>query len=331
MILLDHAAVTALLPMTECINVMNLALSALARGDADLPLRSVLKLPAGNAAFAMMPAKLWNAVGLKAITVFPENRGTQWESHQGVVLLFELQHGSLLAIADASSITAIRTAAVSGLATLLLARQGASELAILGAGVQADTHLDAMRVARPIERVRVWSRTFANADAFARRAAEKYQIEVQPAETAQEAVANADIICTVTASKEPVLKGEWIATGAHINAVGASVKTSRELDDDAVVRSRMFVDRRESTLAESGDFLIPLSNGVITESHIVGELGDILTDRVAGRTAKEEVTLFKSLGLAVEDVAVAHYLYDKAMKENQGVHIEFGGMREEHD
>jgi ornithine cyclodeaminase len=331
MILLDHTAVTELLPMPECIDLMSNTLAALARGEATLPLRTVLPLPAAGAAFGMMPAALHNenVLGVKAITVFPQNRGTQWESHQGVVLLFELEHGSLLAIADASTITAIRTAAVSGVATRLLSREDAANLAILGSGVQAETHLDAMRAVRPLRRVRVWSRTAESARAFADRAAERYQLDVQPTATAREAVVDADIICTVTASREPVLEGAWISEGAHVNAVGSSVKTSRELDEHAVVRSSFFVDRRESTLAESGDFLAPLQQGLVTEAHIKAELGEVIVGQAQGRTSRNEVTLFKSLGLAVEDVAVANYLFHKAAAEKKGVHIELGGLREE--
>jgi ornithine cyclodeaminase/alanine dehydrogenase-like protein (mu-crystallin family) len=330
MLILDHAAVAALLPMGECVDVMADALRALAEGEAILPLRQVLRLPDGKSAFAVMPAYLATpkAVGAKVITVFPENHGTRLDSHQGAVLLFEAERGSLVAIMDASSVTAIRTAAVSGLATRLLARDGARDLAILGTGVQARTHLDAMCAVRPIARARVWSRNTAAVRAFARRESERTSVAVEPAGTAREAVVGADIVCTVTSSREPVLAGEWLAAGAHVNAVGASLPFARELDTAAVARGRLYVDRRESALNEAGDFLIPRREGAIGDDHIVGEIGELLLGRVPGRGGATEVTIFKSLGLAVEDVAAAAFIYGRAHAAGRGTWVELGGERE---
>lgn len=309
--------------------VMAEALKTLARGDAINPLRRGLLLPEKVGVLGLMPAYVGDikALGVKVITVFPGNQDTEYDSHQGVVMLFEPEHGRLLAIMDASAITAIRTAAVSGVATKLLAREDAGELAILGSAVQAHTHLTAMLLARQIKRVRVWSRRFDHAQAFAQRESERHSIAVEPVATAQEAVAGADIICTTTAAREPVLLGEWLAPGAHINAVGSSVPRARELDTAAVVKSRLFVDRRESTLNEAGDFLIPKDEGAIGDDHIQGEIGEILLGQVAGRTSPDEITLFKSLGLGVEDVAAAHHMYHQAVEAGVGAWIEFGGRR----
>jgi ornithine cyclodeaminase/alanine dehydrogenase-like protein (mu-crystallin family) len=328
-LLLNQTEVDALLPMAECMDVMADALRALAAGDAILPLRTVVRLPDGRSAFGAMPAYLGHpaAVGIKVVSVFPENEGTRLDSHQGAVLLFEVEHGRLLAVMDASAITAIRTAAVSGAATRALARADATELALLGAGVQAMTHLEAMRLARPIERVRVWSRTAERARRFARRASERFELEVRPVESVAEAVADAAVVCTTTASREPVLRGEWLAPGTHVNAVGASLPSARELDSDAVRRARLYVDRRESALAEAGDVLGPLREGAITEAHIVGELGDLLLGRIEGRRSPAEITLFKSLGLAIEDVAAAHHIHAKAVAAGRGTRVELGGER----
>src|SRR5579862_1259597 len=219
LLLSDHD-VRALLPMAECIEVMELALRSLAEGKSILPLRTVIRLADSPNAFATMPAVLGTgpgaSVGAKIITVFPGNDATPYDSHIGVVLLFDTARGSLLAIADASSITAIRTAAVSGVATRVLARDDASELALLGAGVLALPHLEAMRAVRPIHRVRVWSRSVERAEDFAERAAPLDDIEVTVCERAREAVAGAHIVCTITASRTPVLEGAWIAPGTHI-------------------------------------------------------------------------------------------------------------------
>jgi alanine dehydrogenase len=243
------------------------------------------------------------------------------------VLLFEGEHGSLRAILDASEVTAIRTAAVSGVATRLLARESAGDLAILGSGVEARTHLEAMLAVRRIRRVRVWSPTPEKCERFAEREGKRHGITVEATDTAESAVASADLICTTTSSRDPVLKGKWIAPGAHINAVGSSIKSARELDTAAVLRSRLFVDRRESTLNEGGDFLFPKAEGAIGDDHILGEIGDILLGTVRGRESNEEITLFKSLGLAVEDLAAAQLVYARAVAEGAGTWVELGGGR----
>ena len=330
-LLASHADVVALLPMRECMDAMAGVLRALAEGRALLPLRTVMRLTGTANAFALMPAMLESprALGAKVIAVFPGNDQTPYDSHQGVVLLFETEHDRLVAILDASSITAIRTAAVSGVATRLLAREDARTLAILGAGVQASTHLEAMAIARSLERVRVWSRTPERARRFAARTKGRFGLEIEAAPTARDAVDGADIICTVTASREPVLLGEWIAPSVHVNAVGASIPSARELDSAAVAKARLYVDRRESALNEAGDFLIPKREGTIGDDHIVGELGELLAGTVPSRSGREEITLFKSLGLAVEDLAAAHVILEKARAMGKGSWLELGGMRDE--
>jgi ornithine cyclodeaminase len=329
----NQEEVPGLLPMAECMDAMARALATLADGGAILPLRQILWLPEKIGGFGLMPAALLpdKVVGLKAITFFPGNEGTELDTHQGAVLLFEAERGRLLAILDATSITAIRTAAVSGVATRLLAREDAGDLAIIGSGVQARTHLEAMTIARRIRRVRVAGKDRERAKAFAARESARHRLRVEVAENVREAVLGADIICTATSSRDPVLFGDWISPGAHINAVGSSVPHARELDTAAVVRSRLYVDRRESTLNEAGDFLIPKKEGAVTDAHIVAELGEVLTGRAAGRRSSDEVTLFKSLGLAVEDVASARHIYEKARASGTGRFLEFGGSRHAND
>ena len=281
----------------------------------------------------MMPGYLGSpeALGLKVVTVFPHNHGTPYDAHQGVVLLLDPRHGMPLAVMDASEVTAIRTAAVSGVATRLLAREQAADLAILGSGVQARTHLEAMLLTRKLRRVRVFSPNRRNREAFAAKEGQRHGVTVEPAASAREAVEGADLICTVTSSRDPVLCGEWLARGAHVNAVGSSIPTARELDTAAVVRSRLFVDRRESTLHEAGDFLIPKREGAIGDDHIVAEIGEILLERSEGRRNDEEITLFKSLGLAVEDLAAAHHVHREAGRQDVGQTVELGGLRDAAD
>lgn len=330
-LILNHKQVRRLLPMRECIDLMAETLAALARGEAVQPLRKVIPVPNRAGFLALMPGYLgWcGAVGSKIITVFPGNWGSEYDSHQGVILLFEAEHGSLQAVVDASTVTGIRTAAASAAATRALAREDAGDLAILGTGTQAAMHLEAMLLVRRIRRVRVWSRDPENRRRFADRHSMRYGVKVNLAADAREAVEGADIICTTTSAREPVLEGEWIAPGAHINAVGACTPATRELSTTAVVRSSVFTDRLESLMAEAGDFLIPEREGALSGGAVRGEIGQVLAARIPGRTSESEVTLFKSLGLAVEDVACAHFLRKRAIEQRVGTVLGIGGGREE--
>jgi alanine dehydrogenase len=316
LLFLDREDVEALLPMEECIEVIDEALRILARGQAVQPLRSVYWMPDRHGLLAVMPGMLSGTVaGAKVLTVIPENHLHGMESHQGVVLLFEQERGKPLALLDAASVTAIRTAAASAVATRALARRDAGDLAILGSGVQARTHLDAMRAVRPLRRVRVWSRRPESARRFASQESERTGLSVESISTAREAVEGADLICTATAATEAVLLGDWIAPGAHINAVGACTPRARELDAAAVARSLLFTDRRESLLAEAGDFLLAREEGAVADDHIAGEIGEVLEGKIPGRRSDAEITLFKSLGIAVEDLAAGMHVYRKAVAE----------------
>ena len=330
-LMVNHQEVQKFLTMGECIETMADVFKMLNRGNAVNPLRNLMWLPDKTGVIGMMPAYLEESqvMGLKAISVFPGNHATEYDSHQGTVMLFETQNGRLLAMVDAGKITAIRTAAVSGVATRLLASTDAENLAILGSGVQAASHLDAMRVVRNIKRVKVWSRNFDHAQSFAQRESTRLSLSIEAIENAERAVEEADIICTVTSSTDPILQGDWIAPGTHINAVGSSVPFARELDTAAVVKSKLFVDRRESTLNEAGDFLFPQKEGAINDAHVLWEIGDILLDKVKGRESVNDITLFKSLGLAVEDVAAAHFIYQKLSKQGGGRWVEFNATKRE--
>jgi ornithine cyclodeaminase len=235
--------------------------------------------------------------------------------------LFESESGQLLAIVDGEAITATRTAAVSAVATRALAREDALELAILGAGVQGRRHLQSIPLVRGVQKVRVWDIDRTRAEAFAKTKDQSPGVSVAAVDTAREAVEGADIICTVTPAKEPILEAEWVRPGTHINAVGACFADARELGSELVARSRLFADNRESLFNESGDFLIPLRDGLFGEEHFRGELGDLLTGKLQGRESSRDITLFKSLGLAIEDVSAGFFVYQEAKKRNLGTSV----------
>jgi ornithine cyclodeaminase len=287
----------------------------------------MIPLPGGDRVLGLMPSYLGGleAVGVKVIAAFPANFGTEYDTHQGVVLYFDTERGLLRAIVDATSITAIRTAAVSGLATELLARPDAGDLAIIGAGTQAHTHLQAMMAVRPVRRVRVYSVPAESAAVFAERESRLTGLTVEVAATGEEAVAGADLICTTTSATEPVVLGAWVGPGAHINAVGAYTPATRELDSALVAGARLYADRRESLLGEAGEFLIPKGEGLIGDEHVVGEIGEVLMGEAPARTSPVEITLFKSLGIAIEDLAAAHHVYTKAKERELGTWVEIGG------
>jgi ornithine cyclodeaminase len=306
---LDEHDVRRLLPMADCIEAMDGALRSLARGEVYNPLRPVFRPPNQPSLMGLMPAHRGGDAAwwsLKALTIVPGNSSRGLDSHQGFVALFDGETGEPRALMNAGGITAIRTAAVSGVATRLLARKDVRTLAILGSGTQALSHLDAMHAVRSFDRVVLWSASGRSLDG------------AESVATAEEAVRDADVICTTTASAEPVIERAWLKPGVHINAVGSSIPTARELDSQTMADASLFVDRRESTFNEAGDFLIPQREGLIGPDHIRAELGEILLGTAEGRTSDDEITLFKSLGIGVEDLAAGELVLQRAEAEDAG-------------
>ncbi len=307
--IIEEKEVMEKLSMAKCMELMRTALMDLESGKGLQPMRNVIKLPGGNL-FGFMPAYLGDhdCFGAKILTAFPGNAGTEYPSHIGYVMMFDAVHGTVLGMADANAITRIRTGAVSGVATDLLARKDASCLALIGAGVQARSHLEAIRLIRPICEVRVFDIFPKQAQRFAADMNEKFGIEVCICDSVEECVKDADIICTVTPSKEAYLKKEWVKPGAHINAVGTFSPDKREVTSELVAASRLYADQVEALKKESGEYLVPLAEKLITEDHVVGSIGDILLDRVPARQSEDEITIFDALGLAVEDVMCGKFL-----------------------
>lgn len=325
-LILDSAPIRELLRMEDCIELMASALAALARGEVFQPLRTITRPPDARGLLGLMPAYRTGedgAFGLKAICVFPGNPAQGKDAHQGAVMLFSRETGELLALMNASEITAIRTAAVSAVATRLLAREDAENLAIIGAGVQARTHLSALACVRSIKRARVACRNIEHAQQLTNEMQATVSFPIEPVRTNEGAVRGADIIVTATSSLEPVINKDWISAGAHINAIGTHSPNSREVDSATMAVARIFVDRRESALNEAGDYLLAAKEGAVTPESIIAEIGELLVGAKSGRTSESEITLFKSLGLAIEDVACADYLYKKATTDAFGTYVEF--------
>lgn len=326
-LILNQKDIARLFPLSEAIRVMHNTFLQLAEGTSVIFPRQKMWLPDKSGALSIMPGHLapLGRMGLKVISIFPANRDRGLDSHQGGILLFDHHDGRILALLDASAVTAIRTAAVSALATQFLARSNAARLAILGTGVQAATHLEAMRVVRPISEVRIWGPHPEHVRQFVDAMVKRHALPVTQARSPSEAVTASDLVCTTTAARDPILQGSDLEPGMHINAVGSSLPFTRELSAAAVARSRLFVDRKEAALAEAGDIVKAVAEHAVNEDHLVGELTDLVTGSKPGRTQDADITLFKAVGLAAEDVGSAEYIYQKALQEGIGTSVDFGG------
>jgi ornithine cyclodeaminase len=307
---IDREEISRRLTYDLCIPIVRDAMIAFSRGETRQLLRSILPLADGRL-FGVMPGALGgrDVFGAKLISVFPENFAKGVQSHQGVVVLFDPDTGTPVCILHAGEITAIRTAAASAVATDVLAHPDASRLALLGYGEQARTHARAISKVRKLSAVTVWGRSPERARTFATAMQAELGAPVTPAPTARAAVVDADIICTVTSAKEPILEGKWVRPGAHVNIVGSSYAGPVEVDNDLVVRTRFIADSREGVLAQGAEFLRAKQAGLIGDDHIVGEIGQVLAGDIPGRRNAEEITAYKSLGHIVQDLAAAWALY----------------------
>lgn len=307
--IIEKEQVRKILQPKVCIDLMKEALIGLENGEYAQPPRLITIMP-NTAKFGFMPAYVGDYFGAKVISAYAPNMGTKYPSHIGYVMLFESAHSTVAGMIEAGSITEIRTGAVSAAATDALARKDAHALALIGAGAQARSHLAAIREVREITSVTVYDLFPAAAERFKADMEAKYQIPVTVCATVEETVKDADIICTVTPSKEPLLFASMVKPGTHINAVGTFTPATREASSDLIAASKLYADQVEAMKRESGEYLVPLREGLITEDHIVGSVGELLAGRIEGRTNDEEITLFDALGLAIEDVACAKFVYE---------------------
>jgi len=319
-LVLSEHDVRELLDMESCVAAMEDVLARLACGELTNPLRTLLS-PGDGTAMGLMPSHSGGdepVYALKEIVVVGANSARGLDPHQGSVLLHDGTNGKLIAVLNASPITEIRTAAVSGAATRALARKGSRTVAVLGSGVQGRSHVDAMQTVLDDPIIRIWSRNRSHAEALA------LETHSLVAESVEEAVDGADVVCTATSAAEPIVELDWLAPGTHVNAAGAFPNgQSRELAGDIVASARLYVDRRESALNESGDVRLALAEHGLGEDHIVGELGELLAGKVDGRTSDDGLTVFKSMGIAVEDLASAQLCVSRARERGIGVEVDF--------
>jgi ornithine cyclodeaminase/alanine dehydrogenase-like protein (mu-crystallin family) len=317
-LVLNQREVEELLDIRGCIDAMREALASLARGEMSMPLRTVFA-PNGASLIGLMPSHRGGEAplySLKTVCVFPDNPKRGLDAHQGTVTLFDGETGETRALLNASAVTAIRTAAVSAVATRLLAREDVGTLGILGAGVQARSHAEAMRAVRGFERTLLYSPTPDHAQACAD------EVGAEVAGSAQEVVEAADVLVAATNATEPVLERSWLRPGVHVNSVGGRPPRMTELDSATIADSAFFVDRRESTEAEAGDYQRALEEGAIGPDHIRAEIGEVAIDAKPGRLSDEEITVFRSMGLAVEDLAAAEYVVRRAGEAGAGTTVE---------
>jgi ornithine cyclodeaminase len=317
---IDEPLIRELLPPETCIEVVDETMREVSRGNVELPLRRGMKLPNGNGVLGMMPGYLGapECFGIKLVSLFPGNHAAGLPSHLGLMVLYEALQGKPIAILDGNVITGVRTAAASAVATRALARADAAKLAVLGTGDQAREHIPAILAVRDIREIALWGRDHDKATVLAEALSEVHRIPITASVKVGTAVEDADIICTVTSTREPILNGAWIPAGAHVNLVGSSVPNAREVDTAAVLRGRFFVDYRTSTLNQAGELLTAMNEGAVDENHIVGEIGELLLGEVEGRQSLDEITIYKSLGIAAQDLAAAWHVYTEAAASGQG-------------
>ncbi len=323
--ILNSADVRRLLPVDRCIDLMRKAMLLVAQERTLQPIRTALRHPERNGLISMMPGYTADPewLGIKVVSVYPDNFGTELGSHQGMVLLFDAVRGKPAAILDGREITAIRTAAATAVATDVLAKADAATLSILGYGEQAESHLHALTKVRSFQQIFVWGRDLRRAQAFCDSSAKHFDARFTAVQSAREAVEAADVLCTVTAAKEPFLEGAWLKEGQHLNVVGSSIPTTSEIDIDAVARCRVFADFKGSALELGGDLRRAIQAGAIDSGHVLGTVGDVIAGHLPARVSPRDITMFKSLGMVCEDLVSSGFVLAEAEQLGVGTVIDW--------
>ena len=312
------------LTMPICIEAMRAAMISVSNGDTTLPIRQYMPVPNVKGKMALMPGTIGepHCYGIKLVCKYERDHDSPYGTHVGMVLVFDSEKGLPLAMIEGSSLTGIRTAAASALATDLMARKACDTLAIIGNGEQAKRHIHAMLAVRNPKKIIAWGRDTDRAETFANQISKELDREVETSSDIEATVNTADIICTTTAAKTPIVKGAWIQPGTHINLVGAAIATSSEVDHDVVTRSRFVTDYRPAAMAAAGELLSAIKAGLVTEDHLVAEIGEIAAGRIKGRISDQDITVYKSLGVAAQDLAAGYFLYDQAVQKGFGQDID---------
>jgi ornithine cyclodeaminase/alanine dehydrogenase len=318
---LSRKDVESILTMEDTIEAVETAFRAHGLGTVIMPIRTVMRLEKTNGSVNFMPAYIetMDAIGIKVVSVYPKNPSEyDLPTILGVVLLTDARTGDMLAIMDGAHLTAMRTGAASGVATKYLARKDAKEVGIIGTGVQGRTQILAVSKVRRIERVKAFDIDRDRCELFCKELHEQLGIQMVPVDTAEKAVRRSHIVTTASTSKTPILMGDWLEEGMHVNAIGSHTPDARELDAVAIKRAKVIVDSREAALKEAGDLMIPISQGLVTPDHIYAELGEIITGKKVGREKENDITIFKSQGLAIQDISTASRVYEIAVKKGFG-------------
>lgn len=325
MLILNQQAVAESLSHGECVDALEPAMRAVSEGRAVLPLRQYLNIPNTRGKFTLMPGYVDDpsTFGVKIVSKFPRDEASPYGSHVGAVMVFDTQMGIPLALLEGAELTAIRTAAASALATRVLSRPSSSVVAILGAGTEALHHIKAMQAVRNVTEFRIWNRSSTRATSLVEQVQLPAQTKIGIVPTVKEAVAGADIVCTTTSATTPILEGQWLEPGTHVNLVGAAIIDAAEADVDLVVGSRFYVDYRESAMAQAGELAAAIASGAITKSHIIGEIGEVLLGRAPGRLEDTDITTYKSLGVAAQDLAAGIAAFHNADQRGLGVQVDW--------
>ncbi|MDX2224672.1 MAG: ornithine cyclodeaminase family protein [Rhodospirillaceae bacterium] len=324
MLILTKSDLVRLLPVADCVDVMARAMAQTSARKVVLPLRQFMAVPDTKGKLGLMPGYIAEPArfGLKIVSKYERPPGSAHGTHVGMVVLFDAAEGLPLALLEGGTLTAIRTAAASALATRTLARPESSTLAVLGCGEEAHHHIPAMLAVRPISRVVVWGRNAARAKAFVDHLELPAGVNAAVAPTVKDALTGADVVCTVTSAATPFVEGAWLAPGQHLNLVGSAIPTTAEVDTATVARTKFYVDYREAALAQAGELLAAIRAGAVRESHIAGEIGEVLLGTRPGRTSAAEITCYKSLGISAQDLAAAEFVYARARAAGAGVNVD---------
>ena len=329
MLVLNREAVAASLSHAECVNLMDGAMRVVSRRDVVMPLRQFMAVPDTQGKLGMMPGYVGatdeheSVFGIKVVSKFPREPGSPHSSHVGAVLLFETKDGLPVALMDGRELTAIRTSATTAMATRVLARAGAASLTFIGCGEEARHHIQAILPVRPIKKIVIWGRNIDRAKEFAAEQSLPAGVSIDVEPDIQKATAEAEILCTVTSSTQPILKGEWLKPGVHVNLVGAAVRASAEADIEVVNRSRFYVDYLPSALEQAGELVNAIEADVVTEKHVVGEIGAVLNGDAPGRASDDEITVYKSLGVSAQDLAAGMAAAENAKANNIGTAVDW--------